>query len=132
VRSEFCPHLPTAHGALRLGPTYSTRRTPGLGRDREPASPRCPGDLRPHAERPGRCRRGSRAVRFSRLGWINPDLYAQGALSEHGVPTAIVDITTGNNTFAGVAGLNATPGYDLASGWGTVNADEFVHALARF
>ena len=67
-----------------------------------------------------------------RLGWINPDLYALGALSEHGVPTGIVDITTGNNTFAGVTGYDATPGYDLASGWGTVNAFQFVHALARF
>ena len=67
-----------------------------------------------------------------RLGWINPDLYALGGLSEHGVPTGIVDITTGNNTFAGVTGYDATPGYDLASGWGTVNAFRFVHALARF
>jgi subtilase family serine protease len=67
-----------------------------------------------------------------RLGWINPDLYALGALSEHGVPTGIVDITTGNNTFGGVTGYDATPGYDLASGWGTVNAYQFVHALARF
>ena len=67
-----------------------------------------------------------------RLGWINPDLYALGALSQHGVQTGIVDVTTGNNTFAGVTGFDATPGYDLASGWGTVNADKFVHALARF
>jgi subtilase family serine protease len=67
-----------------------------------------------------------------RLGWINPDLYALGALSQHGVPTGIVDVTTGNNTFAGVTGFDATPGYDLASGWGTVNADKFVRALARF
>ena len=67
-----------------------------------------------------------------RLGWLNPDLYALGALSQHGVPTGIVDVTTGNNTFAGVTGFDATPGYDLASGWGTVNADKFVHALARF
>jgi subtilase family serine protease len=67
-----------------------------------------------------------------RLGWINPDLYALGALSERGVRTGIVDITTGNNTFGGVTGYDATPGYDLASGWGTVNAFQFVHALARF
>jgi subtilase family serine protease len=68
-----------------------------------------------------------------RLGWINPDLYALGALSTHtSLPTGIVDITTGNNTFGGVTGYDATPGYDLASGWGTVNAYQFVHALARF
>jgi subtilase family serine protease len=67
-----------------------------------------------------------------RLGWINPDLYALGALSQHGVRTGIVDVTIGNNSFAGVTGFDATPGYDLASGWGTVNANKFVRALARF
>jgi len=68
-----------------------------------------------------------------RLGWINPDLYTLGALSTHtSLPTGIVDITTGNNSFAGVTGYDATPGYDLASGWGTINAYKFVHALARF
>jgi subtilase family serine protease len=68
-----------------------------------------------------------------RLGNINPDLYILGALSQHGVPrTGIVDITTGNNSFGGVTGFNAVPGYDLASGWGTIDAYQFVHALARF
>ncbi len=67
-----------------------------------------------------------------RLGDINPALYLLGALSERGDPrTGIVDINTGNNSFGGVTGYNAGPGYDLASGWGTVNAYQFVHALAR-
>ena len=67
-----------------------------------------------------------------RLGWINPDLYALGALSQHGGRTGIVDVTAGNNTFASVTGFDATPGYDLASGWGTINGYQFVRALARF
>ena len=67
-----------------------------------------------------------------RVGLINPALYALGALSQHtSLPTGIVDITTGNNSFDGVTGYNATTGYDLASGWGTVDAYKFVHALAR-
>jgi subtilase family serine protease len=67
-----------------------------------------------------------------RLGLINPSLYALGALSQHGYSgTGIVDITQGNNSFAGVTGFNATPGYDLASGWGTIDAAKFVPALAR-
>ena len=67
-----------------------------------------------------------------RLGWINPDLYLLGALSQHtGLPTGIVDVTTGNNYFGGVTGYDAVGGYDLASGWGTIDADKFVHALAR-
>lgn len=50
-------------------------------------------------------------------------------------------MTQGNNTFGPftnsngvtytVIGFNATPGYDLASGLGAVNAAKFVFALAR-
>jgi len=65
-----------------------------------------------------------------RLGLINPALYLLGAASQHGVNTGLVDITTGNNSFAGVTGYTAAPGYDLASGWGTINAAKFVPALA--
>jgi subtilase family serine protease len=65
-----------------------------------------------------------------RLGLINPALYALGAASDHGVHTGQVDITAGNNSVPGVTGYNAGPGYDLASGWGTINAARFVPALA--
>jgi len=67
-----------------------------------------------------------------RLGLINPALYALGLASEHGASnTGLVDITAGDNSFAGVTGFNAGPGYDLASGWGTIDAAKFVPALAR-
>jgi subtilase family serine protease len=67
-----------------------------------------------------------------RLGLINPALYALGALSHVGVPgTGIVDVTSGDNSFAGVTGYPAARGYDLASGWGTIDAAKFVPALAR-
>jgi subtilase family serine protease len=69
-----------------------------------------------------------------RLGDINPALYALGELSQNGnapVKTGIVDITTGNNSFDGVLGWAADRGYDLASGWGTIDAAAFVRALAR-
>ena len=67
-----------------------------------------------------------------RLGLINPALYALGQASQHGDSnTGLVDITTGNNSFAGVTGYDAAPGYDLASGWGTIDAAKFVPALAR-
>jgi subtilase family serine protease len=66
-----------------------------------------------------------------RLGLINPALYKLGWLSQHGDShTGLVDITTGNNSFGGVTGFDAVPGYDLASGWGTINAAKFVPALA--
>jgi subtilase family serine protease len=68
------------------------------------------------------------------LGLINPALYRLSA--EHA--PGIVDITSGNNTVSFVQGghthtvdgFAARPGYDLASGVGTVNAPSFVRELA--
>jgi subtilase family serine protease len=67
------------------------------------------------------------------LGFINPALYALSA--EHA--PGIVDVTTGNNSVSfiqdnhlvTVPGYHAGPGYDLASGVGTVNAALFVPEL---
>jgi subtilase family serine protease len=68
-----------------------------------------------------------------RLGDINPDLYILGALSQHtSLPSGLVNITSGNNSFAGVTGYTATPGYNMATGWGTIDGYQFVHALAKF
>lgn len=69
-----------------------------------------------------------------RLGLLGPKLYE---LHKH----SIVDITSGNNTFGPftnsdgntytVTGYNAGPGYDLASGLGTVDAAKIVRALVE-
>ena len=69
-----------------------------------------------------------------RLGLINPYLYAMSSARASG----IVDITQGNNTVSftqnnhlyTVNGFSAGPGYDLASGVGTVDAASFVPQLA--
>jgi subtilase family serine protease len=69
-----------------------------------------------------------------RLGDINPALYALGGLSRvrsFSGRTGIIDITKGSNSFGGVTGYSAAPGYDLASGWGTIDAARFVPALAH-
>lgn len=59
------------------------------------------------------------------LGLLNPALYRlQGG-------SGIVDVTVGNNTFGGVTGYNAAPGYDMASGLGTIDAAQLVRELAR-
>jgi len=63
-----------------------------------------------------------------RLGLINPELYAMGA--DHAADDGIVDVTTGNNGYGGVKGNPAAKGYDLATGWGTIDGPEFVDALA--
>jgi subtilase family serine protease len=72
------------------------------------------------------------------LGDINPALYGLGAIRSP--LTGIVDVTQGNNTFGPftnsdgtthtVVGFDAARGYDLASGWGTLDAAKFVPALA--
>ena len=59
-------------------------------------------------------------------------------MSAAGAP-GIVDVTSGNNSVAfpqggkqnHVTGFPALPGYDLASGVGTINAALFVQELAR-
>ena len=61
------------------------------------------------------------------LGNINPALYSLQHDPFHG---GLVDVTSGNNSFAGVTGYPALPGYDLASGLGTINAPPFVVSLA--
>jgi subtilase family serine protease len=69
------------------------------------------------------------------IGLINPALYA---LSSSRAP-GIVDVTSGNNTVTftqdgkkhTVVGFDAQPGYDLASGVGTIDAANFVPELAR-
>jgi len=69
------------------------------------------------------------------LGLINPALYR--LLAEHA--PGLVDVTRGNNTVAftqnghlfTVQGFSAGPGYDLASGVGTINAALFVPELVR-
>jgi subtilase family serine protease len=70
-----------------------------------------------------------------RLGLINPTLYRLGARRAPG----IVDVTAGDNTVTftqqgqtfTVQGFPAVPGYDLSTGWGTIDAAKFVPELAR-
>jgi subtilase family serine protease len=68
------------------------------------------------------------------LGLINPALYEMSARHLPG----LVDVTSGNNTVSftqndqlyTVQGSSAGPGYNLATGLGTVNAADFVPELA--
>jgi subtilase family serine protease len=62
-----------------------------------------------------------------RLGAINPALYQLAAAPGNG----IVDVTAGDNSYGGVTGHSAGPGYDLVSGLGTIDGARFVPALAK-
>lgn len=58
------------------------------------------------------------------LGMIHPALYSLQGQDFH-------DITEGSNSFYGVQGYEAMPGYDLATGWGTPNAVNLLFALIQ-
>jgi subtilase family serine protease len=66
-----------------------------------------------------------------RLGNMNPQIYQLAAAQELGGSGApdngFRDVTSGDNTI-GVAGFEATIGFDLATGWGSVDAAKFVIA----
>jgi len=63
-------------------------------------------------------------------GIINYALYALGAKQYAESGQAVFhDITVGDNSFDGVAGFAAGPGYDLASGLGTPDVAALVQAL---
>lgn len=61
-----------------------------------------------------------------RQGNLNPLIYqlANQNLAGNGFR----DVLSGNNNFNGVTGFNAGPGYDEATGWGTVDIATFVNA----
>jgi len=66
-------------------------------------------------------------LRGADLGTINPALYAIGP---RGTAAGIIDVPAGYTDSAyGVTGYSTGPGYDIASGWGTIYAPAFVPAL---
>jgi hypothetical protein len=62
----------------------------------------------------------------ARLGLLNPTIYsvAEAGLLANGIE----DVTSGNNSFNGVPGFNAGAGYDLVTGWGSVDMTSFASA----
>ncbi|MDH6118449.1 subtilase family serine protease [Kitasatospora sp. GAS204A] len=66
-----------------------------------------------------------------RLGNLNYGLYALGAAQQAGAKwTGINDVVGGSNTYNNVPGWPVTPGYDMATGWGTVDVAKFVPTIA--
>lgn len=61
------------------------------------------------------------------LGTVNPAL---AAIGPRGTAAGIIDVPAGyTDTAYGVTGFSTATGYDLASGWGTIYAPNFVSAL---
>jgi subtilase family serine protease len=65
------------------------------------------------------------------LGFINTALYHIGQAPPH-YAVSLNDVTNGNNSFGGVAGFAAGPGWDPATGLGTPMADQLVSYLIQF
>ncbi len=63
----------------------------------------------------------------ARLGNVNPALYSFATRQAGGGAAVFHDVTTGNNSVPGATGYNATAGYDLASGLGSVDAALLVN-----
>jgi subtilase family serine protease len=74
-------------------------------------------------------------VNKANVGPINPALYR--VLGPRGALAGIADVVKGNNSVTTpdgktviVPGFTARPGFDVATGWGALNAARFVPALA--
>ena len=66
-------------------------------------------------------------LRGADLGTVNPAL---AAIGPRGAAAGIIDVPAGyTDTAYGVTGFSTGTGYDLASGWGTIYAPNFVPAL---
>jgi len=64
-----------------------------------------------------------------RVGFLNETLYALGRAQQKGGPAVFHDVTTGTNAFGAARGFRARPGYDLATGWGSMNGPVFFAAF---
>jgi subtilase family serine protease len=63
------------------------------------------------------------------VGPINDVLYRD--LGPRGTKVGLSDVVSGDNSTTTVPGFTATNGFDVASGWGTLDASKFVPALVN-
>ena len=68
-------------------------------------------------------------LNHANVGPVNPALY--GILGPAGARAGIADVVKGNNSAPKVTGFTAGRGFDVASGWGTINASRFVPEPGR-
>jgi hypothetical protein len=64
------------------------------------------------------------------LGFINKGLYSIGQ-TPHLYSASLNDVTSGNNSFGGVTGFNAGPGWDPTTGLGSPSAEDLVGYLIQ-
>lgn len=64
-----------------------------------------------------------------RLGLLNPTIYAMAGQPEG--KSAFIDVTSGTNDLYDVGCCTAAPGFDGATGWGSMRFGEFLRLLPR-
>ncbi|MGA9725251.1 MAG: S53 family peptidase [Candidatus Binatus sp.] len=62
----------------------------------------------------------------ARLGNLNPEIYHLAPMGAGA--SGLRDVTSGNNSSSGVTGFTAVAGYDLVTGWGSVDMATFASA----
>ncbi|NQU37951.1 MAG: S8 family serine peptidase [Actinobacteria bacterium] len=72
--------------------------------------------------------RGKNPARVDRLGQLNPTLYQ---LAGQASANPFTDVTQGNNDLYSVGCCAAGPGYDTASGWGSINFSKLAAAYRK-
>lgn len=66
-------------------------------------------------------------------GLINVNLYAMAKANlKNPKAVGLIDILSKNNAYSPVPGLSAHKGFDLASGWGAIDIDQFVTSFIAF
>ncbi len=66
----------------------------------------------------------------TRLGNLNPVIY--GLANTQYDTAGFRDVTSGNNNINEVTGFSAGPGYDQATGWGTIDVNTFANAVSSW
>jgi hypothetical protein len=71
--------------------------------------------------------KGRRQGSEARFGLLNGAIYelARGSKSQ----SVVRDVTRGNNDLFGIGCCSTAPGYDMASGWGSLVVSQFSQAL---
>jgi hypothetical protein len=65
-----------------------------------------------------------------RLGNLNQIIYPLANANYNGA--GFHDVTSGNNNYNGVTGYSAGPGYDLVTGWGTIDFNVFAASVKNY
>ena len=65
------------------------------------------------------------------MGFLNSRLYEIGRAQRHGGAAVFHDVVVGDNATSLAHGYPAKPGYDLATGWGSIDGAALLDVFPR-